>query len=184
MPCKDHMPQLFLKILWKITTRGQCNKVHKLCFLLPASTIMSTGMSSNSGGDAWMSMWSLWLTEGCVPWAHNTQQQTSASSHEDTMPGSARMHQSTSQVVLISTSATYACARTECSPGTWLSLPWFSLSIPTLLAKSLCPDSPSASLPFSLLDPSFLFSNYSQWTKKSKMEKKFFLLTFAPAWKA
>lgn len=83
-----------------------------------------------------------------MPWAHDTEQQTSISAYEDTMPGCARTYWSTSQVVLISMSAISACICTECSPGTCLSLSRFSLSIPTLLAKSLCTESPSASLPF------------------------------------
>lgn len=100
-----------------------------------------------------------------------------ASAHEDTMPGHARTYQSMSQVVLASTSATSAFTRADCSPGTRLSLPWFPLSIPTLLAKSPSHDGPSASLTFSLPNPTFLFFNYSQWTKKNEMgEKKVFLI--------
>lgn len=144
-------------------------------FLTLSSTIVSAGKPSNSRGAVWVFMWSLGLAEGCVPRSLPLPTRSSCQGMLEHTGPWARSHRTMSQVVLASTSATCALTHAECSPGTQLFfLPWFPLSIPTLLAKSPSHDGPSVSLTFPLPNPTFLFSNYSQWTKKNEIGKKMF----------
>lgn len=141
-------------------------------FLTPRLSLVSVGKPSHSRGAARTSGWWLWLREGRGPW-HMTQGANLWLCREDTgqaqpersepRPGRTDPHVSRlrpptcavrSRRLAFSTSVSFTCSNTPC--------------------KFTSPDSPSASLPFSLLNPSFPFSNYSQWTKKSKMGKKRF----------
>lgn len=161
MPSKQHMPQLFLKLLWT-RTWGQYE-------------IKSTNYISYSQLIHWVqgSQATQEVLHGCVSGScdslrdvcreHVThREQTFDSAHEDATPGHATTHQSTSQVALASISATSTLTCAGPSPGlSFLCLGFFMYS------NTPCP---STSLPFPLPNPSFLFSNYSQWSKKNKMK--------------
>lgn len=175
MPSKHHIPQLFLKLLWTRRTWGEYK-------------IKSTNYVSYSKLNHCECREAKQLKRGCVGvhvilgtrWRMCAT--VLASAHEVIMPGHAGTHRTMSQVTpdhepgCTRKHVSYLCPHT-CrmqSRHSVFFLPWFPLSIPTLLAKSPSHDGPSVSLTFPLPNPTFLFSNYSQWTKKNEIGKKMF----------
>lgn len=113
-------------------------------------------------------------SQGAVCHGHVTLGvQTSASAQENARPGHAghSVYRPGCTYQHVSQPRPHVC-RARSRRLAFLTLVSSAYSNPP--CKITSPDSPSASLPFSLLNSSFLFPSHSQWTK-NKMEKKLFL---------